>query len=110
MEQTQLVPSLYREFCTPDSQMSRSSILRTARKDDFEEYRQDEKARLSTVEFLPADDPEARAYTAGIVGCLFACVDLTNTRCLALLGDADADAYGSFSLSHLPKRKDNSWI
>lgn len=40
-----------------------------------------------------ADDPEARAYTADIVGCLFACAHLTNTRSPALLGDADTDAY-----------------
>jgi hypothetical protein len=59
-------------------------------------YWQDEKDWLCTVEFLPADDPEARAaraYTADIVGCLFAYAHLTNTRSLALLGDADADAY-----------------
>lgn len=66
--------------------------MRTARKDDFEAYWQDEKAWLCTVEFLPADDPEARAYTADIVGCLFACAHLTNTRSPALLGDADTDA------------------
>jgi hypothetical protein len=64
--------------------------LRTAHKDDFEAYWQDEKAWLCTVEFLHADDPKARAY---IVGCLFACAHLTNTRSPALLGDADTDAY-----------------
>ena len=30
---------------------------------------------------------------AGIVGYLFGCAHLTNTRSLTLLGDADADAY-----------------
>jgi hypothetical protein len=67
--------------------------LRTARKDGLEAYWQDEKDWLCTVEFLPAHDPEARAYTAYIVGCLFGHAHLTNSRCLALLGDADADAY-----------------
>jgi hypothetical protein len=65
--------------------------LRTARKDDFKAYWQDEKDCLCTVEFLPAH-PEARAYTADIVGCLFGYAHLTNLRRLALLGDADADA------------------
>ena len=83
---------LYRVFCTPDSQMYRSSILRTARKDDFEAYWQDEKAWLCTIEFLPTDDPEARAYTADFVGCLLAYAHLTNSRSLALLGDPDPDA------------------
>ena len=34
-----------------------------------------------------------KAYTADIVGCMFACAHLTNTSLPALLGDADADAY-----------------
>jgi hypothetical protein len=48
---------------------------------------------------LPADDPEARAYIGDIVGCLFAYAHLTNTRSLAPLGDADADAYVLFSFA-----------
>ena len=35
---------------------------------------------------------EHTPYTADIVGCLFACAHLTNTRSLGLLGDADVDA------------------
>ena len=41
---------------------------------------------------MPADDPEARAYTADFVGCLLAYAHLTNSRSLALLGDPDPDA------------------
>lgn len=53
----------------------------------------DEKEWVCTVEFLPADDAEARAYTAGIIGWVFAYAHLTKTLFLALLGDHDADAY-----------------
>ena len=49
---------------------------------------------------LPTDDPEARLYSADIVGYLVGYADLSNTRALALLGDPDASAYELlFSLS-----------
>ena len=65
----------------------------TKRKDDFEPYWQDEKDWLCTVEFLPTDDPEARLFSADIIGYLVGYANLTNTRSLALLGDPDASAY-----------------
>jgi len=40
-------------------------------KDDFEPYWEDEKDWLCTVEFLPRDDPEARSFSAEIIGYLF---------------------------------------
>jgi len=58
------------------------------------------RTRYAPSNSLPADDPEARAYTAEIVGCLFGYAHITNSRYLALLGDADADAYETlFSFS-----------
>ena len=65
----------------------------TKRKHHFETYWQDEKDWLCTVGFLPTDDPEARLYSADIIGCLVGYADLSNTRALALLGDPDASAY-----------------
>jgi hypothetical protein len=69
------------------------AILGTKHKDDFEPYWQDEKDWLCIVEFLPRDDPEARSFSAEIIGYLFGYAHLTNTRSLALLGDPDANAY-----------------
>jgi hypothetical protein len=63
------------------------------RKRDLEPYWQGENDWLCTVEFLPTDDPEARLFAANIIGYLFGYAHLTNTRSLALLGDADASAY-----------------
>jgi len=54
-------------------------------KDDFEPYWDEEKDWLCTVEFLPRDDPEARSFSAEIIGYLFGYAHLTNTRSLALL-------------------------
>ena len=74
----------------------------TKRKHDFEPYWQDEKDWLCTVEFLPTDDPEARLYSADIIGYLVGYARLSNTRSLALLGDPDGSAYEllfSFSTS-----------
>jgi hypothetical protein len=74
------------------------------RKDDFEPYWQDETDWLSTVEFLPTDDPEARIFASDIIGYLFGYAHLTNTRSLALVGDPDANAYELlFSFSSLHK-------
>jgi hypothetical protein len=67
--------------------------LGTKRKHDFEPYWQDEKDWLCTVGFLPTEDPEARLYSADIIGYLVGYSDLSNTRALALLGDPDASAY-----------------
>jgi hypothetical protein len=63
------------------------------RERDLEPYWQGENDWLCTVEFLPGDDPEARLFAAQIIGYLFGYAHLTNTRLLALLGDADAGAY-----------------
>jgi hypothetical protein len=60
---------------------------------DFEPYWEDEKDWLCTVGFLPTDDPEARLYSADIIGYLVGYADLSNTRSLALLGDPDVSAY-----------------
>lgn len=60
---------------------------------DIEPYWQTESDWLCTVEFLPTDDPEARHFAAEIIGYLFGYAQLTNTRAVALLGDADANAY-----------------
>jgi hypothetical protein len=67
--------------------------LGTKRKHDFEPYWQDEKDWLGTVGFLPTDDPEARLYSADIIGYLVGYADLSNSRALGLLGDPDASAY-----------------
>ena len=67
-------------------------ILGTKHKDDFEPYWQDEKDWLCIVEFLPADNPEARIFAADIMA-LVGYANLTNTRSLVLLGDPDASAY-----------------
>jgi hypothetical protein len=42
-------------------------------KDDFEPFWDEEKEWLCTVEFLPRDDPEARSFSAQIIGYLFGC-------------------------------------
>ena len=76
------------------------------RKDDFEPYWQDETDWLSTVEFLPTDDPEARIFASDIIGYLFGYAHLTNTRSLALVGDPDANAYELlFSFSSSEEKK-----
>ena len=48
---------------------------------------------LCTVEFIPEDNPEARLFATEIIGHLFGYAQATNTRALALVGDADANAY-----------------
>jgi hypothetical protein len=53
----------------------------------------DEPDWLCTVEFLRKDDPEARVYTSEIIGCLVGYAHLTNARTLALLADAENNAY-----------------
>jgi hypothetical protein len=47
---------------------------------------------LCTVEFIPEDNAEARLFATEIVGHLFGYAQATNTRALALVGDADANA------------------
>jgi hypothetical protein len=69
------------------------AMLGTKHKDDFEPYWQNEEDWLCIVEFLPADNPEARLFAADIIGYLVGYADLTNTRSLALLGDPGASAY-----------------
>jgi hypothetical protein len=82
------------------------AILRTKRKDDLEPYWQDEKDWLCTVEFVPTDDLEARLYGADIIGYLVGYAHLSNTRCLALLGDPDASAYELLFSFSSPEEKD----
>ena len=48
---------------------------------------------LCTVEFIPEDHGEARLFATEIIGHLFCYAQATNTRALALVGDADANAY-----------------
>ena len=75
-------------------------------KDGFELYWQDEKDWLCIVELLPTDDPEARLYSADIIGYLVGYAHLTNTRSLALLGDPDASAYELLFSFSTPEEKD----
>jgi len=75
-------------------------------KDDFEPYWDDEKDWLCTVEFLPSDDPEARSFSAEIIGYLFGYAHLTNTRSLALLGDPGANAYELLFSFSSPEEKE----
>jgi hypothetical protein len=55
---------------------------------------------------LPTDDPEARLYSADIIGYLVGYAHLTNTRSLALLGDPDASAYELLFSFLTPEEKD----
>jgi len=73
---------------------------------DIEPYWQDEEDWLCTIEFLPKDDPEGRSFGAETIGYLFGYAQLTNTRTLALIGDADAGAYELvFSFSSPEKKR-----
>jgi hypothetical protein len=80
--------------------------LGTTRKHDFEPYWQDEKDWLCAVEFLPTDDPEARPYSADIIGYLVGYAHLSNTSSLAPLGDPDAGAYELLFSFSTPEEKD----
>ena len=59
----------------------------------IEAHWRDEQDWLCTVEFLRDDDPEARSFTAEIIGYLVGYAHLTNTRSLALLADPDNSVY-----------------
>jgi hypothetical protein len=75
---------------------------RMNRQHEVEPYWQDEDDWLCTVEFLPSNDREGRAFGADIIGYLLGYAQLTNARALALVGDHDAGAYEilfSFSTS-----------
>jgi hypothetical protein len=61
---------------------------------------------LCTVEFLPSDDLEGRAFAADIVGYLFGYAQLANARTLALVGDAEAGAYEILFSFSTPRDKD----
>jgi hypothetical protein len=61
------------------------------RQEDIEPQHEDDW--LCTVEFLPSDDLEGRAFAADIVGYLFGYAQLANARALALVGDPEAGAY-----------------
>ena len=58
------------------------------------------------MEFLPRDDPEARSFSAEIIGYLFGYAHLTNTLSLALLGDPDANAYELLFSFSSPEEKE----
>jgi len=64
------------------------------------------KTGVCTVEFLPTDDPEARLYSANIIGYLVGYAHLSNMRSLALLGDPDASAYELLFSFSTPEEKD----
>jgi hypothetical protein len=53
----------------------------------------DESDWLCAVEFLSHDDQETRGFSADTIGYLLGYAHLTNTRSLALVGDADMEAY-----------------
>jgi hypothetical protein len=65
---------------------------------------------LCTVEFISEDDEEARLLATEIIGHLFGYAQATNTRALAVVGDADANAYELLSLLHLLKAKSSFCI
>jgi hypothetical protein len=73
---------------------------------DVEPYWQDEDDWLCTVEFLPSNDPEGRAFGADIIGYLFGYAQLTNSRPLALVGDPEAGAYELLFSFSAPGDKD----
>lgn len=54
----------------------------------------------------PTDDPEARLYSADIIGYLVGYAHLSNTRFLALLGDPEAGAYELLFSFSTPEEKD----
>jgi hypothetical protein len=90
-----------------DLQEPETNTMGSKLKDDFEPYWDDEKDWLCTVEFLPPrDDPEARSFSAEIIGYLFGYAHLTNTRSLALLGDPDANAYELLFSFSSPEEKE----
>ena len=70
----------------------------TKRKHDFEPYWQDDKDWLCTVGFLPTEGPEARLYSADIIGYLVGYADLSNTLALALLAIPTPALTSCFSL------------
>ena len=59
---------------------------------EFEPHWIEEKDWLCAVEHFVSDDPDARCFAADIVGYLMGYAHLTNTRSLALLGDAEDNA------------------
>jgi hypothetical protein len=73
----------------------------------LEPYWLDEQDWLCTVEFLRDDDPEARYYSAEIIGYLVGYAHLTNTRSLALLADPDASVYELLFSFSSPAEKDH---
>ena len=48
---------------------------------------------LCTVEFIPEDNGEARLFVTEIIGTSVGYAQATNARALALVGNADANAY-----------------
>jgi len=67
----------------------------------------DEPDWLCAVEFLNDEDPEGRDLAADTIGYLLGYAHLTNTRSLALIGDASEMAYEilfSFSSPAVKKR------
>ncbi|MFZ0807639.1 MAG: hypothetical protein WAN03_15700 [Candidatus Sulfotelmatobacter sp.] len=54
---------------------------------------------------MPTDNPEARLFSADIIGYLVGYANLTNARSLALLGDPDASAYELLFSFSSPEKK-----
>ena len=77
----------------------------TKHRADFEPHWVDEKDWLCIVEFLPTDNPEARLFSADIIGYLVGYANLTTARSLALLGDPDASAYELLFSFSSPEKK-----
>lgn len=77
------------------------------RQHDIEPYWQDEDDWLCTVEFLPSNDLQGRAFAADIVGYLFGYAQLANARTLALVGDPEAGAYELLFSFLTPADKDH---
>ena len=67
---------------------------------------QDEDDWLCTVEFLPSNDPEGRAFGADIIGYLLGYAQLVNARALALVGDPEAGTYELLFSFSTPGDKD----
>jgi hypothetical protein len=60
---------------------------------DIEPYWLDEPDWLCSIEFLPPDEEENLVIGAETIGYLFGYSQLTDTRMLAMIADADGHAY-----------------
>jgi hypothetical protein len=74
-------------------QIARNHQLRTSA--NTISSRTGKMGKIGSVGFLPTDDPEARLYSADIIGYLVSYAALSNPSALALQGDPDGGAYFS---------------